>query len=101
MIEFAIVVILLITLLYGIIAFGLILSAPATVTLAAADVVRAGGVASLSAVSTAEAQATTDPPGRRRPRHGGRRVTRAFHAARVGRLGRSLGRRGEQRFGGR
>ena len=60
MIEFAIVVILLITLLYGIIAFGLILSAPATVTLAAADVVRAGGVASLSAVSTAQAQATTD-----------------------------------------
>jgi Flp pilus assembly protein TadG len=60
MIEFAIVVILLITLLYGIITYGLILSAQATVTQAAADAARAGMVASSSAVSTAEAQAATD-----------------------------------------
>jgi Flp pilus assembly protein TadG len=60
MIEFAIVVILLITLLYGIISYGLILSAQATVTQAAADAARAGMVTSSSAVSTAEAQAATD-----------------------------------------
>jgi Flp pilus assembly protein TadG len=42
MIEFAIVVILLITLLYGIITYGLILAAQATVTQAAADAARSG-----------------------------------------------------------
>jgi Flp pilus assembly protein TadG len=60
MIEFAIVVVLLITLLYGIITYGLILAAQATVTQAAADAARAGLVASSSAVSTAESQAATD-----------------------------------------
>lgn len=42
MIEFAIVVVLLITLLYGIITYGMILAAQATVTQAAADASRAG-----------------------------------------------------------
>ncbi len=60
MIEFAIVVLLLITLLYGIITYGLILAAQATVTQAAADAARAGLVAPSSAVSTAETQAGTD-----------------------------------------
>jgi Flp pilus assembly protein TadG len=61
MIEFAIVVVLLIMLLYGIITYGLILSAQATVTQAAADAARSAlGAASSSAVSTAEAQAGTD-----------------------------------------
>jgi Flp pilus assembly protein TadG len=60
MIEFAIVVVLLITLLYGIITYGMILAAQATVTQAAADASRSGLVASASAVATAEAQANTD-----------------------------------------
>ena len=60
MIEFAIVVVLLIMLLYGIISYGLILAAKATVTQAAADAARAGLVQSSSAVSTAETQAGTD-----------------------------------------
>jgi len=60
MVEFAFVVVLLIALLYGIITFGLILAAQATVTQAAADAARAGIVASTTAVATAEAQAGTD-----------------------------------------
>ncbi|MGO9857207.1 MAG: TadE family protein [Acidimicrobiales bacterium] len=60
MIEFAIVVVLLIALLYGIISYGLILAAQATITQAAADAARAGIVASSTAVATAEAQAGTD-----------------------------------------
>jgi Flp pilus assembly protein TadG len=59
MIEFAIVVVLLITLLYGIISYGLILAAQATVTQAAADAARSG-VVTTTPVSTAEAQAGTD-----------------------------------------
>jgi Flp pilus assembly protein TadG len=42
LIEFAFVVVLLITLLYGIITYGVILAAQATVTQAAADAARAG-----------------------------------------------------------
>ncbi|HEY6471475.1 MAG TPA: TadE/TadG family type IV pilus assembly protein [Acidimicrobiales bacterium] len=42
MVEFAIVVVLLITILYGIITFGLILAANATITQAAADAARTG-----------------------------------------------------------
>ena len=60
MVEFAIVVVLLIALLYGIITYGLILAAQATVTQAAADATRAGIVSSTTAVATAEAQACTD-----------------------------------------
>ena len=60
MVEFAIVVVLLIALLYGIITYGLILAAQATVTQAAADAARAGIVSSATAIATAEAQAGTD-----------------------------------------
>ena len=60
MVEFAFVVVLLIGLLYGIITFGLILAAQATITQAAADGARAGIVASASAIATSEAQAGTD-----------------------------------------
>jgi Flp pilus assembly protein TadG len=51
---------LLITILYGIVTFGLILAAQATVTQAAADAARAGLVASSAAVSTAEGEAGHD-----------------------------------------
>ncbi len=60
MVEFAIVVVLLITILYGIITFGLILAAQSTVTQAAADAARAGMVASSQAATVAETQANTD-----------------------------------------
>jgi Flp pilus assembly protein TadG len=61
MVEFALVVVLLIMLLYGIITYGLILAAQATVTQAAADGARAGIVANSSnAVTTAEDQANSD-----------------------------------------
>ena len=60
MVEFAFVVVLLIMLLYGIISYGLILSAQSTVTQAAADGARAGIVASSTAVATAETQAGAD-----------------------------------------
>jgi Flp pilus assembly protein TadG len=60
MVEFAFVVVLLIALLYGIVTYGLILAAQATITQAAADAARAGIVASSTAVTTAEAQAGTD-----------------------------------------
>ena len=59
MIEFAIVVVLLITLLYGIVTYGLILAAQATVTQAAADAARSG-VVTTTPKATAEAQAGTD-----------------------------------------
>jgi len=61
MVEFAIVVVLLIALLYGIITYGLILAAQATVTQAAADAARAGIVTSAaSAPGIAETQACND-----------------------------------------
>ncbi len=60
MIEFAIVVVLLIALLYGIISYGLILAAQATITQAAADAARSGIVVSSSAPTTAEGQACYD-----------------------------------------
>jgi len=60
MVEFAFVVVLLIALLYGIISYGLILAAQATITQAAADGARAGIVASSTAIATAEAQSGTD-----------------------------------------
>ena len=59
MVEFALVVVLLIALLYGIISYGLILAAQSTITQAAADGARAGIVAT-NAISTAETQAATD-----------------------------------------
>jgi Flp pilus assembly protein TadG len=71
MVEFAFVVVLLIALLYGIVSYGLILSAQSTVTQAAADGARAGIVAAssggsagppctTSACTVSEAQAATD-----------------------------------------
>jgi len=63
MVEFAFVVVLLIALLYGIISYGLILSAQSTVTQAAADGARAGIVAAsttLGPKGTAENQAAND-----------------------------------------
>lgn len=60
MVEFAFVVVLLIMLLYGIVSYGLILSAQSTVTQAAEDGARAGIVASSTAVASAEAQAGGD-----------------------------------------
>jgi Flp pilus assembly protein TadG len=72
LIEFAIVVVLLITLLYGIISYGLILAAQSTVTQAAADGARAGIVEGTGTTTcglaqsvstagcTAVAQAATD-----------------------------------------
>lgn len=59
MVEFALVVVLLIALLYGIISYGLILAAQSTITQAAADGARAGIVAT-NAISTAQTQAATD-----------------------------------------
>lgn len=59
LLEFGLVVVLLITLLYGIITYGVILAAQATVTQAAADAARAGAVTATPA-ATAEAQAGTD-----------------------------------------
>jgi Flp pilus assembly protein TadG len=60
MVEFAFVVVLLIALLYGIISYGLILAAQATITQSAADAARSGIVSSSTAVATAETQACTD-----------------------------------------
>lgn len=59
MVEFAIVVVLLVALLYGIITYGLILAAQATITQAAADAARSG-IVTTTPVATAEAQAGTD-----------------------------------------
>jgi Flp pilus assembly protein TadG len=52
MVEFALVVVLLIALLYGIVSYGLILAAQSTITQAAADGARAGIVANASGGST-------------------------------------------------
>jgi Flp pilus assembly protein TadG len=72
LLEFALVVVLLITLLYGIITYGVILAAQATVTQAAADAARSGivqgtgtttcgGVSNISAAGCAAVQqASTD-----------------------------------------
>jgi len=61
MVEFAVVVVLLIALLYGIITYGLILAAQATVTQAAADATRAGITSSAaSAPGIAETEACND-----------------------------------------
>jgi Flp pilus assembly protein TadG len=61
-VEFAIVVVLLITLLYGIVSIGLSLAAKVTITQAAADGARAGIVMPTKAlqISTAEATAAND-----------------------------------------
>ena len=61
MVEFAFVVVLLIALLYGIIPYGLILSAQSTVTQAAADGARAGIVAASSTLG-AGPQPRARPP---------------------------------------
>ncbi len=71
MVEFAFVVVLLIALLYGIISYGLILAAQATITQAAADGARSGIVAAsaggstgppctTSACTVSQSQAATD-----------------------------------------
>jgi Flp pilus assembly protein TadG len=60
MVEFAFVVVLLIMLLYGIVSYGLILSAQSTVTQAAADGARAGIVATTSVAGSAEQAAGDD-----------------------------------------
>ena len=60
MVEFAFVVVLLIMLLYGIVSYGLILSAQSTVTQAAEDGARAGIVATTNPQSAAEIQAGND-----------------------------------------
>jgi Flp pilus assembly protein TadG len=61
MVEFAIVVVLLIMLLYGILTYGLILAAQSTLTQAAADAARSAlVVGTTNAVATAESQAGTD-----------------------------------------
>jgi Flp pilus assembly protein TadG len=60
MVEFAFVVVLLIMLLYGIVSYGLILSAQSTVTQAAADGARAGIVATTTPLAAAEQQAGDD-----------------------------------------
>ena len=59
MVEFALVVVLLIALLYGIITYGLILAAQSTITQAAADAARSG-IVTTTPVATAEAQACID-----------------------------------------
>jgi Flp pilus assembly protein TadG len=61
-VEFAIVVVLLIGLLYGIVSIGLSLAAKVTITQAASDGARAGIVMSTSAlqISTAESAAAAD-----------------------------------------
>lgn len=71
MVEFALVVVLLIALLYGIVSYGLILAAQSTITQAAADGARAGIVAlssggsvgppcTTSACTVGESQAASD-----------------------------------------
>ncbi|MFZ0249398.1 MAG: TadE/TadG family type IV pilus assembly protein [Acidimicrobiales bacterium] len=60
MVEFAFVVVLLIMLLYGIVSYGLILSAQSTVTQAAEDGARAGIVATSNPAGAAEAAAGDD-----------------------------------------
>ncbi len=59
MVEFAIVVVLLIAILYGIVSYGLILAGQSTLTQAAADAARSGLVTN-TPVTTAEGQACID-----------------------------------------
>jgi Flp pilus assembly protein TadG len=58
MLEFALVVVLLITLLYGIITWGLILAGQSTITQAAADAARAGIVQGTGTVPTCQGSGT-------------------------------------------
>jgi Flp pilus assembly protein TadG len=62
MIEFAIVVVLLIALVYGIVSFGLILAGKVTITQATADGARSGAVQSVAATAETDAvdQAAND-----------------------------------------
>jgi Flp pilus assembly protein TadG len=61
LVEFAFVIVLLITLLYGIITYGMILAAQSTLTQAAADAARASLVAgSSNAATVAQTQAAQD-----------------------------------------
>jgi Flp pilus assembly protein TadG len=62
LIEFAIVIVLLVTLVYGIVSVGLTLAAKSTLTQAAADGARAGIVysSSTAAIAAAESQASSD-----------------------------------------
>jgi Flp pilus assembly protein TadG len=61
LVEFAFVIVLLITILYGIITYGMILAAQSTLTQAAADAARSGLVAGLTnAPAVAQAQAQSD-----------------------------------------
>jgi Flp pilus assembly protein TadG len=60
LVEFAFVIVLLITILYGIISYGMILAAQSTLTQAAADAARAGLVSSSSAELAAYRQANSD-----------------------------------------
>ncbi|MGP0032075.1 MAG: TadE/TadG family type IV pilus assembly protein [Acidimicrobiales bacterium] len=62
LIEFAIVVVLLVVLLYGIVSVGVTLAAKATITQAAEDGARAGVVdtSASAAIAAAESQASSD-----------------------------------------
>jgi Flp pilus assembly protein TadG len=62
LVEFAIVVVLLVTLVYGIVSLGLTLAAKVTLTQAASDGARAGIVMSTTALqeSTSQTQASND-----------------------------------------
>jgi Flp pilus assembly protein TadG len=62
LVEFALVVVVLVALVYGIVFYGLVLGAKVTMTQASADGARAGIVFSspASAISHAEAQASND-----------------------------------------
>ena len=68
MVEFALVVVLLIALLYGIISYGLILAAQSTITQAAADGARAGIVAVEHAHRRQPCTPVPSPPPRARRR---------------------------------
>ncbi len=59
LIDFAIVVVLLITLLYGVLTYGVILAAQSTINKAAADAAHSG-IITTTPVVTAEAQAGSD-----------------------------------------
>jgi Flp pilus assembly protein TadG len=59
LIDFAIVVVLLIALLYGVLTYGLILAAQSTINQAAADAARSG-IITTTPVVTAEAQAGSE-----------------------------------------
>jgi Flp pilus assembly protein TadG len=59
MVEFAIVIVLLITILYGIITWGLILAGQSTITQAAADAARSGIVQGTGTVSSCNGYSST------------------------------------------